>query len=66
MSIKIHYCGDGYVLISPCGDKDEDSIVADSLTDVTCEDCLAMFQPEEPKKRGRPKKKKDSDEPAES
>jgi hypothetical protein len=63
MNPTIHYCGGSYVLISPCGDKDEDSIVTDDLAEVTCIDCVDALREPEPEKpkRGRPKKVKDSE-----
>jgi hypothetical protein len=63
MKIAIHYCGGSYVLVSPCGDKDEDSIVSDDLSEVTCIDCIeALREPDlEKPKKGRPKKVKDSE-----
>ena len=36
----IHYVDENFLDESPCGNKDDDSILADNLTHVTCKDCL--------------------------
>jgi hypothetical protein len=57
----IHYSNAEYALVSPCGDKDEESIVTSDMAEVTCLDCVEAMTVPEPTEDKPKKRRKKSD-----